>query len=76
MGKRLQLQLPDSSAARLDALVQGTDATSYAEVIRNALRVYEWAIGEVKASRNIAIQDTDGSFRVVQVFASIVGAGE
>lgn len=76
MGKRLQLQLPDSSAARLDALVQTTEASSYAEVIRNALRLYEWAVGEAKAGRNIAVQEPDGSFRVVQVFAAIIGAAE
>jgi Arc/MetJ-type ribon-helix-helix transcriptional regulator len=70
MGKRLQLQLPTSAAARLDSLVQRTEATSSAEVIRNALRLYEWAVGELEKGKNIALQDADGSFRVVQAFVA------
>lgn len=76
MGKRLQLQLPDAAAERLDSLVKRTEAASYAEVIRNALRLYEWAVGEMEEGRNVALQDTDGSFRVVQVFAPVKGPAE
>lgn len=76
MGKRLQLQLPDTASERLDSLVRRTEAASYAEVIRNALRLYEWVIGELEEGRNIALQDADGSFRVVQVFAPVKGPAE
>lgn len=41
-GKRLQLALSDDAVRRLDALLNSTRASSYAEVIRNGLRLYEW----------------------------------
>lgn len=43
---RLQLLLPAASKARLDKLVETTEAASYAEVVRNALRLYEVAVDE------------------------------
>ena len=73
MGKRLQLQLPDASVARLAALKERTEAASYAVIIRDAIRFYEWVVGEVAAGREFAIREPDGTFRVVQIF---VGAAE
>lgn len=68
MGKRLQLQLPDASVARLDALKERTEAASYAVIIRDAIRLYEWMLGEIAAGKEFAIKEPDGTFRVVQIF--------
>ncbi len=45
---RLQMLLPAASKARLDKLVEKTEAASYAEVMRNALRLYEVAVEEAE----------------------------
>jgi hypothetical protein len=57
---RVQLELPASSMERLKALRTKTEAASYAEVIRNALRLYEALIGEVEAGNQVFVKDTHG----------------
>ena len=43
---RVQLELPEQSYERLKSLKAKTEATTYAEVIRNAMRVYEALVNE------------------------------
>jgi Arc/MetJ-type ribon-helix-helix transcriptional regulator len=57
---RVQLELPASSMERLKALRTKTEAASYAEVIRNALRLYEALIGEVEAGNQVFVKDARG----------------
>jgi hypothetical protein len=57
---RVQLELPASSIERLKALRTKTEASSYAEVIRNALRLYEALIGEVEAGNQVFVKDIRG----------------
>ena len=57
---RVQLELPASSMERLKALRAKTEAASYAEVIRNALRLYEALIAEVEAGNQVFVKDAQG----------------
>jgi Arc/MetJ-type ribon-helix-helix transcriptional regulator len=68
MTKRIQLDLSDSSVARLDALKEQTEATSYAEVVRNALRLYEWAIEAGGERARMVVQRDDGTTEIVRLF--------
>jgi hypothetical protein len=43
---------------RLKALKDKTEAASYAEVIKNALRLYEALIGEAEAGQEVLIKTT------------------
>lgn len=42
--KRLQFDFSEDAILRLDDIVTKTDSTSRAEVVRNALRVYEYIV--------------------------------
>jgi IS1 family transposase len=42
MEKRIQFEFSASMMMRLDKLKAATESTTYAEVIRDSLRVYEW----------------------------------
>ena len=42
--KRIQLEFPPNAVDRLDRIKQKTSSGSYAELVRNALRAYEWII--------------------------------
>ena len=42
-------------------LVGEAGAASKAEVVRRALRVYEWLVTESKAGHSIALLDSDGA---------------
>jgi len=58
---RVQLELPDSSMERLKTLREKTEATSYAEVIKNSLRLYEALIKEAEGGNQVCIKSADGS---------------
>ena len=58
---RVQLELPESSMERLKALRDKTEAASYAEVIKNSLRLYEALIKEAEGGNQVCIKNSDGS---------------
>jgi hypothetical protein len=57
---RVQLELPDQSFERLKRLKDKTEAASYAEVMKNALRFYEALILEADAGNEIFVQQKSG----------------
>jgi Arc/MetJ-type ribon-helix-helix transcriptional regulator len=65
---RVQLELPPSSMARLKALREKTEAASYAEVLRNALRLYEAMIEEAEQGNDVIIRRKQGEPAEIKVF--------
>lgn len=57
---RVQFEFTVDALARLDALRQVTDASTRAETIRNALRLYEWFVNEAKSDSTIICMDKRG----------------
>ena len=57
---RVQLEMPPQAMERLQRLKERTEAASYAEVIRNALRLYEAMVGEAEKGHEFAIKSPDG----------------
>jgi hypothetical protein len=68
MTTRVQLELPDTSMERLKALKDKTEATSYAEVIRNSLRLYEALIKEAESGNRLIIRSADGEEALRVIF--------
>jgi hypothetical protein len=65
---RVQLELPESSMQRLRALREKTEATSYAEVIKNSLRLYEALIKEAEGGNEVCVKSANGnetSYRMI-----------
>jgi hypothetical protein len=58
---RVQLELPKASFERLKQLQEKTEAGSYAEVIRNALRLYEALIKEADSGNDVVVRHADGN---------------
>lgn len=54
------MEMPPRSIERLRMLQQKTEASSYAEVVRNALRLYEALIDEVEEGNKIFIEREEG----------------
>lgn len=54
--KRIQMDLPPRSVERLKQLQELTEAASYAEVMRNALRLYEALILETQKGHELLIR--------------------
>jgi hypothetical protein len=57
---RVQFDLAPRSMERLNALKLKTEATSYAEVVKNALRIYEALVEETEAGKQFLVRDADG----------------
>jgi hypothetical protein len=57
---RVQLELPPQSYERLNSLKDKTEASSYAEVLKNALRLYESLIAQQDAGRRLYVKGDDG----------------
>jgi hypothetical protein len=68
MTTRIQLDFAPIAALRLRRLKTKTEAASYAEVVKNALRLYEGLIEEVEKGSQIQIRDKDGVVGVFKVF--------
>ncbi|MBG6119350.1 MULTISPECIES: hypothetical protein [unclassified Sphingobium] len=66
--RRIQMDMPPKSVERLERLRDITEAASYAEVMRNALRLYEAMIEEVEAGNEIFVK-RDGVVAPLAVFA-------
>jgi hypothetical protein len=66
---RVQLELPERSMARLLALKEKTEASSYAEVMKNALRLYEDVIKEVEDGNELLLKNEAGQIYPYRVFS-------
>lgn len=62
---RVQLEMPPRSMDRLRSLKDKTEAASYAEVLRNALRFYEFIVAEAEQGRVVVTEGKDGKRTVL-----------
>jgi len=64
--RRIQFEFSPEAYERLDEVKQATDAQSYAEVVRNALRVYDWMIKQQNKGYTIALSKEGEPLREVE----------
>lgn len=57
MGKKIQIEFSPTAIKELDRLKAATDATSYAQVLRTALRIYSWCVDHQQHDRKIYAKD-------------------
>lgn len=65
---RVQLELPPQAMERLQRLKEKTEAASYAEVIRNALRLFEALLDEHEKGGEFSLKRPDGETVAYKVF--------
>lgn len=66
--KRIQIDLPEKAMERLEDLKTKTEAISYAQVIRNALRLYEAIIVEAEAGGSFLVRTANGDVKEFVIF--------
>lgn len=59
--QRIQFDFTPDSLKRLEELKRRTDAITKAEVVRNALKLYEWFVTEIDPDHIIEIKDKAGN---------------
>jgi hypothetical protein len=67
--KRVQIDMPDAALKRLQRLQVITESSSYAEVVKNALRLYEALIDEKENGGDVLVRRKDGT-EVLTIFAT------
>lgn len=65
---RVQLDLTPRSMNLLSELKEKTEASSYAEVIRNALKLYDGMITEAERGNEFMVRDKSGTISPFKVF--------
>ncbi len=65
---RVQLEMPPQAMERLQRLKEHTEAASYAEVIRNALRVFEALMDEHEKGAEFMLKRADGDMVAYKIF--------
>ena len=65
---RVQLEMPPQAMERLTKLKEKTEAASYAEVIRNALRVFEALMDEHEHGAEFQLKRADGQTVSYRIF--------
>lgn len=65
---RVQLEMPPQAMERLQRLKEKTEAASYAEVIRNALRVFEALAEEHEKGASFLLKRADGETAIYKIF--------
>jgi hypothetical protein len=65
---RIQLELPPASMERLSMLKEKTEASSYAEVTKNAYKLYERMIELAEKGQVLCIKGADGTVRELELF--------
>lgn len=64
---RVQIELPQASMERLKALKEKTEASSYAEVTKNAFRLYERIIELAESGHTLLVRDAKGNTKEIQL---------
>ena len=65
---RVQLELPPQAMERLQRLKDRTEAASYAEIIRNALRLFEALVEEHEKGAEFSLKRADGETVAYKIF--------
>jgi hypothetical protein len=65
---RVQIELPPASMERLRVLKEKTEATSYAEVTKNAFKLYERMIELFEGGNTLLVRDPHGNIKELELF--------
>jgi hypothetical protein len=65
---RVQFELPPASMERLKVLKDKTEANSYAEVTKNAFKLYERMIELAESGHTFLLRDKKGQTRELELF--------
>jgi hypothetical protein len=65
---RVQLEMPPQAMVRLQKMKDHTEAASYAEVIRNALRLFEALVDEHEKGSDFFLKRANGEIINYKIF--------
>lgn len=66
--RRVQLELPPRAYERLVRLKVETESGTYSEVMKNALRLYDFAVEQYEQGHELMLKRADGTIVPAQIF--------
>lgn len=66
--ERLHVAFTPRMMERMEYLKDKTEAASYTEVLRNAMRLYDALIQEIEDGNEICVRDKDGGIKTYKFF--------
>lgn len=66
---RVQIDLAPQSYERLKRLKEITEASSYTDVLKDALRVYEYLVESTDRGERLSVTDKDGRTTDLRLFS-------
>ena len=67
--RRVQMELSQSSFERLNRLKEMIEASSYTEVMKDALRLYEYVVQKDSEGSNFLLKSKNGDIESIKIFA-------
>jgi hypothetical protein len=64
--QRIQIDLSPAAQKLLQQMKQRSNASSNAEVVRNALRLYDWFQTQLQEGKKIRVKEPDGTEKEVE----------
>lgn len=64
--KRIQFEFSSEAVERLNKIKRESNAISYVEVVRNALRVYEWVLENERSGFEIGVVKDDDLVKIIK----------
>jgi hypothetical protein len=64
--KRIQFEFSADAIERLERMKKAADKSSYAELVRDSLRVYEWLLQQEKAGYDIGLVKDENLVKTVK----------
>jgi len=67
--RRVQMELSEDSFARLQKVKEMSEASSYTDVVKDALRLYEYVLNNEIDGTKFMLEDNKGRVTAVKIFA-------
>jgi len=67
--RRVQMELSQNSFERLNRLKELVEATSYTEVMKDALRLYEYVIQKDNEGAQFQVKSKEGNISEIKIFS-------
>jgi Arc/MetJ-type ribon-helix-helix transcriptional regulator len=68
MTKKMSFNLPPQSVQRLEKMKDAAELSSYTDVVRQSLRLYEWVAEEAMKGNTFFVRKPDGTDQPVNPF--------
>ena len=67
-----RLEFSDAAEKRLQVIMDRVGTNNVGEILRKALRLYEWAVEEVEVGKRICAIDSDGKGECIDIHAGYI----